>query len=98
MGLKDSTMGKKGKYHNGHDIAAKTGTPIFAPSSGKVILTGHYYYNGKFVMMNHGNNLISIFLHMDTINVQEGIVLKKETYSARSGALDCLQGRIFIGL
>ncbi len=69
--------GEKGKYHNGHDIAAKTGTPIFAPSSGKVILTGHYYYNGKFVMMNHGNNLISIFLHMDTINVQEGIVLKK---------------------
>ena len=69
--------GEKGKYHNGHDIAAKTGTPIFAPSSGKVILTGHYYYNGKFVMMNHGNNLISIFLHMDKINVQEGIVLKK---------------------
>ncbi len=69
--------GKKGRYHNGHDIAAETGTLIFAPSGGKVILTGHYYYNGKFVMINHGNNLISLFLHMDDIKVNKGDVLKK---------------------
>ena len=64
--------GKKGNYHNGHDIAADTGTTIYSPSPGKVILTGDYYYNGKFVMINHGNNLISIFLHMDDIHVSEG--------------------------
>ena len=64
--------GKKGSYHNGHDIAADTGTTIYSPSSGKVILTGDYYYNGKFVMINHGNNLISIFLHMNDIHVHEG--------------------------
>ena len=61
--------GKKGNYHNGHDIAADTGTTIYSPSSGKVILTGDYYYNGKFVMINHGNSLISIFLHMNDIHV-----------------------------
>ncbi len=64
--------GKKGNYHNGHDIAADTGTIIYSPSSGKVILTGDYYYNGKFVMINHGNNLISIFLHMNDIHVHAG--------------------------
>tara|TARA_B100000683_G_scaffold269613_1_gene306960 strand:+ start:2168 stop:2887 length:720 start_codon:yes stop_codon:yes gene_type:complete len=69
--------GKKGNYHNGHDIAADTGAPIYAPSDGKVMLTGHYYYNGKFVMMNHGNNLISMFLHMDDILVSQGSLVEK---------------------
>ena len=64
--------GKKGNYHNGHDIAADIGTTIYSPSSGKIILTGDYYYNGKFVMINHGNNLISMFLHMNDIHVFEG--------------------------
>ena len=69
--------GKKGNYHNGHDIAADKGAPIYSPSSGKVILTGDYYYNGKFVMINHGNSLISIFLHMNDIHVSEGTNVDK---------------------
>ncbi len=69
--------GKKGNYHNGHDIAADTGTPIYSPSSGKVILIGDYYYNGKFVMVNHGNSLISMFLHMNDIHVSRGSMVEK---------------------
>ena len=38
--------GKKGNYHNGYDIAADLGTPVYAPSSGIVTLTGNFYYNG----------------------------------------------------
>ena len=68
---------KKGRFHNGHDIAAEIGTYIFAPSAGKVMLTGDYYYNGKFVMINHGNNLISMFLHMDDISVHNDQVVRK---------------------
>ena len=70
--------GKKGKFHNGHDLAAPIGTPIKAPSGGKVMLTGHYYYNGKFVMLDHGNGLMSIFLHMDDIHVSKGSIIKKD--------------------
>ena len=69
--------GKKGSYHNGHDIAADIGTPVYAPSSGIVMLTGNYYYNGKFVMVNHGNNLISIFLHLNEIAVKKGDIIEK---------------------
>ena len=42
------------------------------------MLTGHYYYNGKFVMLDHGNGLVSIFLHMDDIHVSKGNVIKKD--------------------
>ncbi len=76
-GTKRFYNGKEGRYHNGHDIAAAIGTKIIAPSSGKVILTGDYYYNGKFVMINHGNNLISIYLHMDKITVNIGDLVNK---------------------
>ncbi len=69
--------GKKGRFHNGHDIAAEIGTYIFAPSAGKVMLTGDYYYNGKFVMINHGNNLISMFLHMNDISVSNNQIVRK---------------------
>ena len=69
--------GKKGRFHNGHDIAAEIGTYIFSPSAGKVMLTGDYYYNGKFVMINHGNNLISMFLHMDDISVSKDDIVRK---------------------
>lgn len=69
--------GKKGRFHNGHDIAAEIGTYIFSPSAGKVMLTGDYYYNGKFVMINHGNNLISMFLHMDDISVSNNEIVRK---------------------
>ena len=69
--------GIKGKFHNGHDIAAQIGTPIIAPSYGKVMLIGDYYFNGKFVMINHGYNLISMFLHMNKIQVEKGQLVKK---------------------
>jgi murein DD-endopeptidase MepM/ murein hydrolase activator NlpD len=69
--------GKKGNFHNGHDIAADSGSPVYAPSSGKVVLTGNYYYNGKFIMINHGNNLISMFLHLNDIFVTQDQIVKK---------------------
>lgn len=69
--------GIEGKYHNGHDIAADTGTSIVAASSGKVILAGDFYYNGKFVMINHGNNLVSVYLHMHDIAVNTGDMVTK---------------------
>ena len=61
----------------GGAIAADLGTPVNAPSSGIVMLTGNFYYNGKFIMVNHGNNLISIFLHLDEIAVKKDDLIEK---------------------
>jgi len=69
--------GKKGNFHNGVDIAANTGTDIVAPSPGIVILTGDFFYNGKFVYIDHGMNFKSIFIHMDRIEVKPGDKLNK---------------------
>jgi len=63
--------------HNGLDIAAPTGTAIVAPASGKVIDTGNYYFNGNTVFLDHGQGLLSAYLHMNKIQVKPGQLVKQ---------------------
>ena len=58
------------KPHSGLDIAVPEGTLVHAMSAGTVILTGDYYYNGKFVLIDHGLGLSSIYLHLSEILVK----------------------------
>ena len=69
--------GKEGNFHNGVDFAANIGTHIVSPSSGVVLMTGDFFYNGKFVYIDHGMNAKSIFIHMDETTVKVGDVVKK---------------------
>ena len=77
FGTKRFYNGIEGNYHNGYDIAADIGTPIFAPSSGKIILTGDFFYNGKTIYLDHGRGLKSIMIHLDEILVQDNDFVKK---------------------
>jgi len=63
--------------HNGLDIAAKIGTPIIAPASATVIDTGNYYFNGNTVFLDHGQGLLSAYLHMNKIAVKPGQTVKQ---------------------
>ncbi|MBL7149133.1 MAG: M23 family metallopeptidase [Candidatus Cloacimonetes bacterium] len=58
--------------HNGLDIAAPLGTEIRSMATGIVALTGNYFYNGKFVLIDHGCGLSSIYIHMSNIYVEKG--------------------------
>lgn len=64
--------GEPRKPHGGIDIAAKTGTLIMAPADGKVADTGDYFFNGKTIFIDHGQGLVSVYCHLDEINVQPG--------------------------
>ena len=58
--------------HNGLDIANEPGTPIGAAGSGEVIETGDYFFNGKTVFVGHGGGLVTMYCHMQDIDVATG--------------------------
>ncbi len=70
--------GEPKKPHYGVDIAAPTGTPIYAPADGVVSLADDdLYFEGQMVLIDHGQGLISMYLHMSGINVKPGQEVKR---------------------
>ena len=70
--------GYKGKWHNGLDFGGAFGSPILAAESGTVIAAGDQdiYCRkgayGKFAIIRHATNLVTLYGHMSQIGVQVG--------------------------
>ncbi len=59
--------------HYGLDIAAETGTPIYAPAGGVVRLAApDFLLEGGIVIIDHGWGITSTLFHMDSVTVDEG--------------------------
>ena len=59
--------------HFGVDMAAPTGTPIVAPADGIVSLADEdMYFEGSLIMIDHGQGLISYYLHNESVLVEAG--------------------------
>lgn len=60
------------KMHTGIDISAPNGTSIYAADSGTVILARYYGSYGKCVIVDHGNNVVTLYAHMSSIGASVG--------------------------
>ena len=75
FGLRRILNGQPRNPHSGMDIAAPDGAPIAAPSAGKVVATGEYFFNGNTVLIDHGQGLITMYCHLSSIDVVKGDML-----------------------
>lgn len=68
---------KRIKPHNGVDYAAKIGTPVVAAGNGKVIASAYNKYNGHYVFIQHGNDIVTKYLHFSKRAVRKGQRVKQ---------------------
>jgi murein DD-endopeptidase MepM/ murein hydrolase activator NlpD len=72
-----------GKGHNGIDLKASVGTPIYAAEEGEVLRTGNTDLScpggsyGKWVLIEHPNNLATLYAHLSLIKVNDGQSVKR---------------------
>ncbi len=72
-GVLTSSYGPRwGTHHNGIDIGANLGTPIFSAADGVVINAGPASGFGQWVRVQHDDGSITVYGHVDTFTVDVG--------------------------
>ncbi len=72
FGLHRYFNGEPRNRHNGLDIAAPRHTPIGAPQKAEVIKTDDLFFCGKMVLLDHGQGLLTLYCHLESIAVRAG--------------------------
>ncbi|WP_339915176.1 peptidoglycan DD-metalloendopeptidase family protein [uncultured Brevundimonas sp.] len=78
--------GTPARPHYGIDLAAPRGTPIRAPAAGLVTLSQpDLHFEGGLVLLDHGQGLITAYLHQSRIDVQAGQTVRRGDIIGRVG-------------
>ncbi|MDD5056840.1 MAG: peptidoglycan DD-metalloendopeptidase family protein [Sideroxydans sp.] len=85
FGVRRFFNGEPRAPHVGLDVAVKRGTPVSASAQGIVLAVADYFFNGKTVFVDHGNGLITMYCHLDRIDVQAGAAVSKGQRIGLSG-------------
>jgi len=72
--------------HSGLDLAAPRGTHVYAPADGKVILTGNFLFIGNAIFIDHGQGLITLYGHLNKIDVKTGDKVQRGHLIAEVGS------------
>ncbi len=65
------------RFHNGVDMAAPGGSPILAAYNGTVVAAAYNASMGNYIMIDHGDNLFTIYMHASALYVSKGAEVVK---------------------
>ena len=71
--------------HAGLDMAVARGTPVKASAQGQVLAVDDYFFNGRTIFVDHGNGLITMYCHLERIDVKPGETVSKGQRIGLSG-------------
>jgi murein DD-endopeptidase MepM/ murein hydrolase activator NlpD len=72
FGTRRTFNGKVQSMHQGLDYAVRTGTLVSAVNSGTVLFASPLYFEGNCVVLDHGQGLLTLYLHLSEIKVKAG--------------------------
>jgi murein DD-endopeptidase MepM/ murein hydrolase activator NlpD len=69
--------------HGGADYTVAAGTPVLSAADGTVALVGDHFFGGRSVFVDHGDGLVTMYMHLSRVDVAEGEAVRRgETIGA----------------
>ncbi len=78
--------GKPKSPHGGIDFKAAVGVPIAAAAKGRVVLAEELYYSGNLVIIDHGLDIFTLYMHLDEILCRPGDIVASEQIIGKAGS------------
>jgi|RhiMetdeSRZDD1v2_1073273.scaffolds.fasta_scaffold65956_4 murein DD-endopeptidase MepM/ murein hydrolase activator NlpD len=72
FGNRQSPWTTEREFHSGLDIRADRNTPVHAPAAGTVVHAGPAQDYGTTIILDHGQNIRTLYGHLQKVNVQHG--------------------------
>jgi len=91
-GKKKTVKEGRVRFHRGVDLNGVIGSPIYAMADGLVVLSHSMFFEGKMVVVDHGNQVFSYYQHMDSLNVKTGDKVKAGDVLGGVGATGMVTG------
>jgi len=85
FGTTRTVNGKIQSVHQGLDYGVSEGTPVAALNRGTVLLARPLFFEGNCVVLDHGQGLLTIYMHLSKFMVQEGEQVARGQEIALSG-------------
>jgi len=86
FGVRRVFNGVTKSVHQGLDYRVPPATPVEAINRGRVILARPLYFEGNCVVIDHGQGLLTLYLHLSELKVKEGDVVTRGQEIGLSGA------------
>jgi murein DD-endopeptidase MepM/ murein hydrolase activator NlpD len=92
FGTRRTFNGELASIHRGTDFHAPSGTPVMAANDGEVVIAQGMFYEGNLVVINHGLQFYTQYMHLSKIEVKVGDRVKKGQRIGLSGATGRVTG------
>lgn len=77
FGLKRVINKKKNSRHRGMDIRGKRGEEVRASNRGRVVLAEELFFGGKTIILDHGQGIYTIYMHLSEFKVNFDAIVSK---------------------
>lgn len=78
-------ISKQYKMHTGIDISSSRGTGLVAAQKGTVVFANWFASYGKAIIIDHGGGYVTLYAHLDSINVSVGQAVDKGEKIGKTG-------------
>ncbi|MEK6672158.1 MAG: M23 family metallopeptidase [Nitrospirota bacterium] len=86
FGVKRIFNGKKTSIHRGIDIKGQEGDEVRASNRGRVALVEELFFGGRTIVLDHGNGIFSVYMHLSVVNIRPDDLVSKGQVIGRVGS------------